>query len=314
MKHYQLTEATACRFHELTKVEIIVWCYIKASDPFCSAPVPGPTAIARATGLGKSSVSEALKSLKSKGWSVRADEHIVRADEQSVRTHEQNVRADEHIVRADEQSVTKTRINSEFQEPLDPDRFKDSKTEKERESARAIASSEQTANPPSQMLGVSEHLTASSEQTPAEVQRPSTKPRSSSTPVADGKGSAVVTDPDFLRFVLKRAESLPQRPKFPNLVARKMLETSRAELWADYQASKAGPSIAAEILARGVTGTSTDPWPTPQTKPAPMPDTTAQRLAAKWSIPALRHQVKAECDRLGIPCTEDGPQLASLTA
>lgn len=65
----QVPTRLICRFHELTKTEIVVWCFLFASrnrqTGVCN---PSRGAVSRATGIAKPHVSTAVKTLDDKGW------------------------------------------------------------------------------------------------------------------------------------------------------------------------------------------------------------------------------------------------------
>ncbi len=298
MKHYRLTESTVCKLSELSKVEIIVYLYLKAHDPFCRGDRPGPTAIARATGLAKSGISAALKSLDAKGWLVHAGEQDVHAGEQDVHAGEQDVHAGEQDVHAGEHPTSETRLNTGFEESSNNKEFKDSKTIKREREAHAI---EPEPNPVRRSFS-----------TPVAVSAPQNTPRSKAAQTAGGKFSAAAADPEFFNFVLAKVRRFPQPPQSPHAAAESWIAKQRPALWAEFQASQqAPPTVADRILAGALWPELPPPVPTAP----PTAEAQAARLAAKWrAFPGQRAKVREECDRLGIPYGLAGPELGILEA
>ena len=318
MKHHQLTEAQACAFHQLTKVEIIVWCYLKASDPFGANPIPGPAKIARATSLHKGNVSKALKSLETKGWSVAAGQPAVAVEQpsvaigqQSVAEQQPNVAVEQPNVAAGQLSKPETRSVTESQNSLD---LEDLKIEdQERRERDAIANAEEIGpDSPAPILQAIAQVQSGKMQPEhgLTTAKPRRSPRVGVT--TSGEGNIPPGDwPKVRDFAMAKAKQLPKPPAAPFAVAMKWLREDPDALYSEYKSTQAPPSHAETVLARAV-GTAAEPWPELPTapKPEPTPADHAARLAAKWrSMPAQRNAIASECQRLGIQCTDLGPTI-----
>jgi hypothetical protein len=322
MKHHQLTAAQACAFHQLTKVEIIVWCYCKAHDPFGANPIPGPTAIARATSLQKGNVCKALKSLEEKGWSVAAGQHSVAVEQPGVAVEQPGVAAGQPNVAVEQPNVAvrqlsnpETLLKTESQDSLD---LKDLKLrdQEKRERTRPIAPEPIRPDDPTPVLTALAQVEAKT----LDPQKGLVEPRARRSPrggvTTVGEGTIPQGEYANVRdFVLAKVKRLPNPPQFPFKVAMDLIQRDPAAMWAEYQAAQLPPSQAQTILARAV-GSAVEPWPEPETQAqsAPSPQDHAARLAAKWrAFPAHRKQITAECAHLGIPCTDLGPTVAIST-
>jgi len=319
MKHHQLTEAQACGFHQLTKVEIIVWCYCKASDPFGSNPVPKPTQIARATSLHKGNVSKALKSLEKKGWSVAAGQHCVAVEQPNVAVEQPNVAVEQPNVAVEQPNVAvrqlskpETRSTTEFQNPLDLEDLKIRDQEKRERDAIARAEEIRADSPAPVLQAIRQVGTGKMQPEHGLIAAQSSpKPLVGVTTVGEG-GVPPDEWPHVREFALAKAKQLPERPRAPFAVAQKWLRESPDALYAEYLEAQAPPSVATEILARA-TGTPENPWPEPAPQPRTAPSIAdhVARLSAKWrSQPGQRSQIAQECEGLGIACTDLGPTTA----